>query len=436
MADNPAINIIGGGLAGVEAAFAIANRGFDVNLFEMKPHVFSEVHKSENLAEIVCSNSFGSKKLSTASGVLKKEMEILDSVLLKAAYTVSVEAGDALAVDRAKFSDLITLWVSQHPRIHLLRERVSQIDDKSIWVVACGPLCDRELIGFLKERYIRGDLLHFFDAIAPIVYADTVDYSKGFWGSRYSDKKDYFNCVLSQQEYDRFYEELIKAQKVEFKEFEKNYFEACLPIEEIAERGKQTLLFGPLKPVGLTYNGKQPFAVVQLRKENKEGTLLSIVGFQTKLTYPEQKRVFRLIPALRNAEFAKLGSLHRNTFIDSPRLLNEFLQLKGAGHIFFAGQITGVEGYMASAVSGIYVGMNIALKMKRGKMMKPPRNTMFGGLIYHITEKEGQFQPISENFGFIDVGNVRPKKKKREVQAKTAIENTRIWREEYESQFG
>ncbi|AEA33780.1 methylenetetrahydrofolate--tRNA-(uracil(54)-C(5))-methyltransferase (FADH(2)-oxidizing) TrmFO [Hippea maritima] len=435
MVNNPKINIVGAGLAGVEAAFAIANRGFDVNLFEMKPYTFSEVHRSEKLAEIVCSNSFGNKKLSTASGVLKKEMEILGSTLLKAAYEVKVEAGGALAVDRVKFSDLVTSWIEEHPRIHLIREKVEKLNDSDIWVVACGPLCDKSLLEFLQEKYIRGDMLYFFDAIAPIVYADTVDYSKGFWGSRYSDDKDYFNCVLTEEDYKLFYKELINAQKVEFREFEKNYFEACLPIEEIAERGEQTLLFGPLKPVGLKYEGKQPFAVVQLRKENKEGTLLSMVGFQTKLTYPEQKRVFRLIPALRNAEFAKLGSLHRNTFIDSPHLLNEFLQLKSGENIFFAGQITGVEGYMASAVSGIYVGMNIALKIKKGKMLTPPKNTMFGGLIYYITIKEDQFQPISENFGFINVGNVRPKKKKREIQAELAIKNTRIWREQYESEF-
>ncbi len=429
------VNIVGAGLAGIEAAFTLANRGIEVNLFEMKPKKFSEVHKSEKVAEIVCSNSFGSTKLTTASGVLKEEMSILDSVLLKIASLTNVEAGNALAVDRKRFSDIATKWVEKHPNINLIRERITKLDNNSIWIVACGPLCDSKLIDFLGENVIKGDLLYFFDAIAPIVYADSIDYSKGFWGSRYSDNRDYFNCILTEEEYNRFYNELVRAEKVEFKEFEKNYYEACLPIEELAERGKQTLLFGPLKPVGLKFKEKTPFAVVQLRKENKEGTLLGLVGFQTKLTYKEQKRVFKLIPALKNAEFAKLGSLHRNTFIDSPRLLNMFLQAKDKPNVFFAGQITGVEGYMASAVTGIYIGMNVALFLKKGKMMEPPKNTMFGGLIHYITSKDDDFQPISENFGFIEVGKERNKKSKRIKQAQVAINNTKAWREQYESEF-
>ncbi len=429
------VNIIGAGLAGIEAAFALANRGIKVNLYEMKPKKFSEVHKYKGVAEIVCSNSLGSTKLTTASGVLKEEMRILGSILLKVASLTKVEAGNALAVDRKRFSEIATKWVEKHPNINLIRERITRLDDGNIWIVACGPLCDGELIDFLKKNVIKGDLLYFFDAVAPIVYADSVDYSKGFWGSRYSDNKDYFNCVLTEEEYNRFYDELIRAEKVEFREFEKNYYEACLPIEELAERGRQTLLFGPLKPVGLKFKGKTPFAVVQLRKENREGTLLGLVGFQTKLTYKEQKRVFRLIPALKDAEFAKLGSLHRNTFIDSPRLLNVFLQAKDKPNVFFAGQITGVEGYMASAATGIYVGMNVALLLKKGRMMEPPKNTMFGGLIHYITTKDCEFQPISENFGFIDVGKVKNKKTKRLMQAQIAINNVRAWREQYESEF-
>jgi len=438
------VNIVGGGLAGVEAAFALAKRGVDVNLFEMKPEKFSEVHTSSNLAEIVCSNSFGSTKLTTASGVLKEEMKILSSILLKAAALSRVEAGAALAVDRKRFSSIITKWVEKHPNINLVRKRVKSLNDDNIWIIACGPLCDGELVEHIKRDVLKGDFLYFFDAIAPIVYADSVDFSKGFWGSRYSDKKDYFNCVLTEDEYNRFYEELINAEKVEFREFERNYYEACLPIEEIASRGKQTLLFGPLKPVGLKFKGKTPFAVVQLRKENREGTLLSLVGFQTKLTYREQKRVLRLIPALRNAEFAKFGSLHRNTYINSPEVLNIYLQAKEKPNVFFAGQITGVEGYMASGATGIYVGMNIALLIKKGKMLKPPENTMLGSLIRHITTaKTGEsgngskfdFQPISENFGFIDVGRVKNKKMKRLKQAETALKNMKTWREKYESEF-
>ena len=429
------INIVGAGLAGVEAAFSLANRGIKVNLFEMRPKKFSEVHRTDKVAEIVCSNSFGNTKFSTASGVLKREMKILGSVLLKAASLSRVEAGGALAVDREGFSKILTNWVEKHPNIKLIRKRITEIDDENLWILACGPLCDDELISFLKKEVLRSDLLHFFDAIAPIVYADSVDFSKGFWGSRYSKDADYFNCVLTEDEYNRFYTALLKAEKVKFKEFESKYYEACLPIEELAERGKQTLLFGPLKPVGLKFKGKTPFAIVQLRKENKEGSLLGLVGFQTKLTYNEQKRVFRLIPALKNAEFAKLGSLHRNTFIDSPKALNIFLQVKERPHIFFAGQITGVEGYMASAVTGIYVGMNVALFLKKGRMLPPPENTMFGGLIRYITSKVGEFQPISENFGFIDVGKVRNKRLKRQRQFEVAIKNTKLWREKYESDF-
>ncbi len=428
------INIVGAGLAGVECAWAIANRGYRVNLFEMKPVQFSEVHRNPNLAEIVCSNSFGAIPITTASGVLKKEMEICSSIVIESAYLSKVEAGKALAVDRERFSKIITEKIEAHPNIRLIREPVSELNDRDIWIVACGPLCSEKLAFWLKRLF--GDrFLHFYDAIAPIVYADSVDYSRGFWGSRYSDEKDYFNCVMNEDEYELFYRELIKAEKVRLREFEKNYYEACLPIEELAERGKQTLLFGPLKPVGLKYNGKTPFAVVQLRKENREATLLGMVGFQTRLTYPEQKRVFRLIPALRNAEFAKLGSVHRNLFIDSPRLLNEFLQLRDYPNIFFAGQITGVEGYMASAASGIYVGMNVALFLKSGKMLRLPKQSMMGGLVDYITTKEGEFQPIGENFGFIGSVRAKNKKEKRLLQARIAIENVRRWREEYEGYF-
>ena len=428
------INIVGGGLAGVEAAYAIANRDMKVTIFEMKPETFSEVHKSEQLAEIVCSNSFGNMSLTTASGVLKKEMEVLDSLVLKAAYKAKVEAGGALAVDRNMFSDIVTKAVLQHPNIKIEREKITQLNSRDIWIISCGPLCESNLAAYLMR--LTGDkFLNFFDAIAPIVYADSVDFSKGFWGSRYSDDKDYFNCILSEDEYKEFYEALINADKVEYRDFEKNYFEACLPVEEIAKRGNKTLLFGPLKPVGLEYNGRRPFAVVQLRRENREGTLLGIVGFQTKLTYKEQKRVFRLIPALWQAEFAKLGSLHKNTFINSPKVLNSFLQLKEADNIFFAGQITGVEGYMASAASGIYAGMCAALFAEGKKMPIPNKNSMIGGLVDYITTKEGDFQPISENFGFINIGKTKNKRQKREKQSELAISNIKKWREEYESIF-
>ncbi len=426
------INIIGGGLAGIESAWALASRGVEVNLYEMKPKTFSEVHRSENLAEIVCSNSFGSISLTTASGVLKKEMEILGSLAVKTAYETRVEAGGALAVDRKAFSEAITKKICNNKNINILRKKADKLNDNDIWVVACGPLCDKDLVEYLKNL-IGKDFLYFFDAIAPIVYTDSIDFNKGFWGSRYSDDKDYFNCTMDEEEYNKFYNALIDAEKVEFKAFEKKYFEACLPVEEIAQRGKKTLLFGPLKPLGLKHENKRPFAVVQLRKENREGSLLGLVGFQTKLTYKEQKRVFRMIPALEKAEFAKLGSLHKNTFINSPKILNNFLQMKQHKNIFFAGQITGVEGYMASAASGIYAGMNIALLANNKNMIELPKNSMLGGLVDYITTKEGQFQPISENFGFIDIGKIKGKKEKRKKQAETAIANIERWERKYEN---
>ncbi len=427
------VNIVGGGLAGVEAAWILANKNIKVNLFEMKPYAFSEVHKNENLAEIVCSNSFGNMSIATASGALKKEMEILNSIVLKAAYKAKVPAGSALAVNRDTFSKIVTETLKQHKNISIIRKTVDKLDEDNIWIVSCGPLCDTQLTDYLNA-ILGENFLYFFDAIAPIVYADSIDFSKGFWQSRYSNNKDYFNCILEENEYNLFYEELINAETVEVREFEKNYFEACLPIEEIAKRGKKTVLFGPLKPVGLEYKGKRPFAVVQLRKENKEGTLLGIVGFQTKLTYKEQKRVLKIIPALKNAEFAKLGSLHKNTFINSPKLLNCLLQLKNKKNIFFAGQITGVEGYMASAASGLYAGMSVAAYLKNKTIKCLPKESMLGGLIHYITQRDGQFQPMSENFGFVNIEKkIKNKQQKREEQAKIAINNIKKWREEYES---
>lgn len=426
------INIVGGGLAGAEAAYAIAECGISVNLFEMKPEYSSEVHKSDKLAEIVCSNSFGSMKISTASGLLKKEMEILHSLTVRAAYETKVDAGGALAVDRNKFSDYVTECIQSNEHINLINEKIDRLDNENMWIVACGPLCDSVLVEYIKSL-LDMNTLYFYDAIAPIVYADSVDFSKGFWGSRYSEDKDYFNCVFTQEDYKHFYNELIDAEKVEPREFEKNYFEACLPIEEIASRGHDTLLFGPMKPVGLRYNGKQPYAVVQLRKENSEGTILSLVGFQTKLTYAEQLRIFRMIPALNRVEFAKLGSVHRNTFIDSPKLLNQFLQLKNYRNIFFAGQITGAEGYMASAASGIYAGINAALRIKNKAMMSLDNRSMIGGLINYIISENAHFQPMSENFGLLKHIKMKNKAQRREKSAEIAVDYVKNWRKLYES---
>ena len=321
------VAIIGAGLAGSEAAWYLANKGIKVNLYEMRPKKLTPAHKTSNFAELVCSNSLGSFSLDTASGLLKKEMELLNSLIIKAAKFASVPAGQALAVDRNKFSKFITQVLEDNQNIKVIREEIKSINElnEDIILIATGPLTSDTFAENLKS-ILGENYLYFYDALAPIVYAESINFSKGFWGSRYNKGgNDYFNLPMTKEEYEKFYEALINAKQVPLKDFETNYYEACLPIEEIAKRGKETLLFGPLKPVGLVdpKTGKQPYAVVQLRKENKEGTLFNLVGFQTKLTYPEQKRVFRLIPGLENAEFARLGQVHRNTFINSPKLLNK-----------------------------------------------------------------------------------------------------------------
>ena len=424
------VGIIGGGLAGSEAAWYLANKGVKVNLYEMRPKKMTPAHKTGNLGELVCSNSLGSKELSTASGLLKKEMELLNSLIIKAAKEAYVPAGQALAVDREKFSNFITETLENHKNVNIIREEIKDINDLSedIILIASGPLTSENLSNSLKNL-IGENYLYFYDAIAPIVYADSIDFSKGFWGSRYGKGgNDYFNLPMTKEEYERFYKALISAQQVPLKDFERNYYEACLPIEEIARRGKETLLYGPLKPVGLIdpKTGKRPYAVVQLRKENKEGTLFNLVGFQTKLTYPEQKRVFRLIPGLENAEFARLGQIHRNTYINSPRLLNKDLSLKKKDNIFFAGQITGVEGYSESAASGIYAAINIFRKLNGKEPLIFPKETMIGALINYITdENKKEFQPMGANFGILPPlkEKIKDKKLKRLKYSERALES-------------
>lgn len=420
------IIVIGGGLAGSEAAYKIAQAGFKVQLYEMRPKVFTPAHKTPYLAEIVCSNSFGSESVKSAAGLLKKEMEMLGSLLLEVAKEYKVPAGQAFAVDREKFSRKVTEIIENHPNIEVIREEITDIPTDKPVIIASGPLTSEKL-SLEIQKLTGSQYLYFYDAISPVVDAATVDYSKGFWADRYGKGTgDYFNCVLTQQEYEIFYEELLKGEQVPLKDFERAvYFEGCLPIEELARRGKQTLLFGPMKPVGLTdpKTGKQPFAVVQLRKENIEGTLLSLVGFQTKLKYPEQKRIFRLIPALKDAEFVKLGSIHRNTFIQSQKLLKPTLQLKTNPNIFFAGQITGVEGYMASAATGIIAGINMVRMLKGLDPLFVPKETMIGGLINYITTAKNELQPMGPNFALLpelDI-KVRDKEKRKELKVERAL---------------
>ncbi|WP_457621775.1 FADH(2)-oxidizing methylenetetrahydrofolate--tRNA-(uracil(54)-C(5))-methyltransferase TrmFO [Persephonella sp.] len=421
------VAVIGAGLAGSEAAYRIANSGFKVDLYEMRPVRSTPAHRTEKFAELVCSNSLGGKEITTGAGLLKEEMRLLDSLIVRVAEEFSVPAGGALAVDREKFSKKITEILENHPDIKVIRKEVTEIPDEyDFIIIATGPLTS-EAFSKSIQNLTGAEYLYFYDAIAPTVDAETVDFSKGFWGDRYSKGEgDYFNCVLSEEEYEMFYNELIKGQQVPLKDFEKAvFFEGCLPVEEIARRGKQTLLYGPMKPVGLIdpKTGKQPFAVVQLRKENREGTLLSMVGFQTKLKYPEQKRIFRLIPALKDATFVRLGSIHRNTFIQSPKVLKPTLQLKKDPKILFAGQITGVEGYAASAATGILAGINVVRMLKGEKPIVPPETTMIGGLIKYITEPKEELQPMNPNFSLLPdlEKKVRNKKLRKQLKAERAL---------------
>ena len=426
------IFVIGGGLAGCEAAWRLAQSGFRVVLYEMRPQRMTPAHRTDKLAELVCSNTLGGTELTTGAGLLKAEMSLLGSLVVESAKESRVPAGGALGVDRNLFADYITKRIEKHPNIEVRREEIKMVPEDEVVILATGPLTSEELTQNIREL-VGYDTLYFYDAISPIVEAESVDFTKGFWGSRYGKGgEDYFNCVLTEEEYRRFYEELLKAEKVQPKDFEKAvHFEGCLPIEEMAQRGYQTLLFGPMKPVGLTdpRTGKQPFAVVQLRRENREGTLLSLVGFQTKLTYPEQKRVFRLIPCLRNAVFVRLGSMHRNTFIQSNRVLTPFLNMRKRENIFFAGQITGVEGYVASSATGILAGINAGRLVEGKELVVPPEETMLGSLVRYITTKEGELQPMNPVFGLLPPleRRVKDKRRRKELLAERALSKMREW---------
>ena len=400
------VTIIGGGLAGCEAAWQLLRRGHAVDLYEMKPQKFSPAHQMENLAELVCSNSLKSNSLDNAPGLLKAEMRRLDSLIIKAADKTSVPAGSALAVDRVLFACEVETQLHEQKNFTLHRCEVTNIPKETFTIIATGPLTS-EAMALEISRLLGSSSLYFYDAIAPIVEADSIDMSKVFWASRY-DKgtPDYLNCPLNREEYALFYKELLAGEKVAARDFEEaRHFENCLPIEVLAARGEKSLAFGPMKPVGLIdpRTGSKSYAVVQLRRENGAGTLFNLVGFQTKLTWPEQRRIFRLIPGLEKVEFARYGSIHRNTYINSPSLLSSSLQLKNHENIFFAGQITGVEGYVESAAMGLLAGLNAALMMEGKKSVPPPVNTALGALIQYITSPEhvDKFQPMNINFGLL-----------------------------------
>jgi len=399
------INVIGAGLAGCEAAWQAARRGCRVALFEMKPQRFSPAHGTPYLAELVCSNSFKSDSRENASGLLKEEMRALHSLILAAADAHRVPAGGALAVDRNQFSQHVTEILEREYNLTLVRQEISQLPEEGLVIVATGPLTSAALAAHLRG-IIGSDFLFFHDAISPIIEADSIDFSRAFKASRYNrGDADYINCPLSRDEYYNFVHELLKAEKVPLREFETLIpYEGCMPVEVMAARGIETLAFGPMKPVGLIdpRTGKRPYAAVQLRQENEQGTLYNMVGFQTRLKWPEQKRVFSMIPGLEHAVFARYGSLHRNTYIHSPSLLLKTLQLKNNPRIFFAGQIAGVEGYIESAAMGLVAGIQ-ASRIAQGKNpLTPPSTTMIGALLSYITSQfSGNFQPMNANFGIL-----------------------------------
>ncbi len=419
---------MGGGLAGSEAAWQLAKRGLKVILFEMRPKVMTPAHKTGYLGELVCSNSLGAQGLETASGLLKEELKILGSLILECAYSSRVPAGKALAVDREKFAREITARITSHPGIEIIREEVTEIPEDGEVIIATGPLTSPPLAEKLKNM-LGQDYLYFYDAVSPIVTYESLNMDKIFRGSRYGVGEDYLNCPMSKEEYDAFWEALVKAERHPLHSFEDpRYFEGCLPIEVIASRGKETLLYGPLKPVGLVdpRTGKTPYAVVQLRRENAEGTLYNLVGFQTNLKWGEQKRVFRMIPGLENAEFVRYGVMHRNIFINSPVLITPSLRLKKNPRIIFAGQIVGVEGYMESTAMGLVAALSV---LSNGDIVFPPE-TMIGSLIRYITSSSPKtFQPMNANFGILPPleKRVKNKKVKRLKLSERALKSLTNW---------
>jgi methylenetetrahydrofolate--tRNA-(uracil-5-)-methyltransferase len=422
--------VIGGGLAGSEAAYQAAQRGLKVRLYEMRPAVQTGAHQTPDLAELVCSNSLGSNLPDRASGLLKSELRILGSLLLECAETVSLPAGGALAVDRELFARLVTERIEKHPNIEVVREEVKHIPDAgATTIIASGPLTSPALSKSIAA--LSGEEhLFFFDAIAPVIHADSINMKTAFRASRYGtgeqDEGDYINCPFTKEEYHAFVDALLKAERIELRAFEEalksgvkagHFFEGCLPVEIIAGRGIDSLAFGPMRPVGLKdpRTGKRPYAVVQLRQDNLAGNLYNLVGFQTNLKYPEQKRVFRLIPGLENAEFMRYGQMHRNTFIASPKLLRPTLQHIRRADLFFAGQITGVEGYMGNIATGLLAGINAARQHHHEEPITFPQTTMLGALCHYVTHADlKDFQPMKANFGILPPLEITAKIGKRE----------------------
>ncbi|MBO4897556.1 MAG: methylenetetrahydrofolate--tRNA-(uracil(54)-C(5))-methyltransferase (FADH(2)-oxidizing) TrmFO [Clostridia bacterium] len=417
------ITVIGGGLAGCEAAYAAALRGANVTLYEMKPNKFSPAHSLPFLCELVCSNSLKADRLDSASGLLKREMRHFSSVVLDSAEETSVPAGGALAVDRELFAKAVTDKINSMENIRVINEEVTEIPKDGTVIIACGPLVDGAMAEEIKK--LTGGYLSFFDAAAPILTYDSIDMTSAFKASRYDrGDDDYINCPMNEEEYNAFYDNLVSAERAPIHESidKLHFFEGCMPVEVMAKRGRDTIRFGPLKPVGLTdpHTGRRPYANVQLRCDNKDKTLYNIVGFQTNLKFSEQKRVFSMIPALKNAEFVRYGVMHRNLFLDSPSLLNDDFSMKGNERIYFAGQMTGVEGYIESAMSGMIAGMSAA-----GKRYDFPRETIMGALTKYISgDSTGTFQPMNANFGILPPlpERIRDKKERYTKLAERSLE--------------
>lgn len=415
---NNLVNVIGAGLAGCETAWQVAQKGIKVNLYDMKPSKFSPAHKNKNLCELVCSNSFKADRIDSAAGLLKEELRMLNSLVVECADKCRVPAGGALAVDREKFSYAVTEKIINHPLINFVSEEIEKISQEGVTVVAVGPLASESISKNISE--LCSGELSFFDAAAPILTSESIDMTKAFFQSRYDkgDGSDYLNCPLTEEEYHEFYEALISAERAPIHGFDiadPKVYEGCMPIEVMAKRGFDTLRFGPMKPVGLRVpeTGKRPFAVIQLRKENSEGTLYNMVGFQTNLKFGEQKRVFSKVPALKNLEIIRYGVMHRNTFIDSPRLLNADYSMRKNKNLFFAGQITGVEGYMESVSSGLIAGINAANRILNKPSFYMPKITVMGALSKYVSDESIiDFQPMGANFGIISPLNEVIKDKK------------------------
>jgi methylenetetrahydrofolate--tRNA-(uracil-5-)-methyltransferase len=425
------VTIIGGGLAGSEAAWRLACQGIPVRLYEMRPVRLTEAHKTEGLAELVCSNSLRSASIDAAIGLLKEEMRRLGSLIMAAADATRVPAGLALAVDRESFSRHITEAVTAHPLIELRREEVQTLP-QGVTIVASGPLTSPTLSRQLRALF-GSEYLYFYDAISPVITTESINDDIVFRASRYDHGgDDYLNCPLTRDEYYHLVDEILAAEKMAEKDFERCiYFEGCLPVEEMARRGKDTLAFGPMKPVGLLdpRTGERPYAVVQLRQDDKAGSLWGMVGFQTKMTYPEQRRVFRLIPGLEKAEFVRLGSLHRNTFIDSPRLLRPTLQFRGREDLFFAGQMIGVEGYLESAAAGLFAGLNAGRLVKNEPLLVAPPTTSLGSMLNYVTSDERKdFQPMNTNYGlFPPLARRLRGREKKAALAERALQELTAW---------